>query len=160
MQVVINNLIVNYIKKGEGQALILLHGWGASLESFNLILEKLAENHTVYALDLPGFGKTQAPAEAWGVSEYGEFLEAFLEKLQIQKAVFLGHSFGGRILIKLAVKTPTLFEKLILTGAAGIKTKDNLRKAVFKIVAKIGKTILKLPGLNFFYQSSQKKLLL
>lgn len=158
MQIIVQKIITHYKEKGTGAPFILLHGWGANLESFNLIFEELAKKHKVYALDLPGFGKTQLPLKTWGVSDYAEFIEAFLLKLKIEKATFLGHSFGGRILIKLAAKKPELFEKLILTGAAGIKTKDHLKKNLFKVTAKIGKTVLSLPGLKSFQQKAKEKL--
>ena len=158
MQIIVQNLSTNYKVKGKGDNLILLHGWGANIDSFNLIFDELAKTHKVYALDLPGFGKTQAPSQAWSVGDYTNFTKEFLDKLKIEKAIFLGHSFGGRILIKLANKHPGLFEKMILTGAAGIKSKDNLRKNLFKAIAKTGKTILSLPGLNGLKTKARKKL--
>jgi len=158
MQLVIQNIITNYRIKGKGTPLILLHGWGASSESFNPIFTKLSQKYQVYALDLPGFGKTQTSEQAWAVEDYARFVDNFLTKLNIHKAVFLGHSFGGRILIKLVTQKPELFDQLILTGAAGVKSKNNLRKNLFKLSAKIGKIILSLPGLKSLRQKARKNL--
>ncbi len=158
MQIIVQNLITHYKTTGKGTPLVLLHGWGASLDSFNLILPELTKKYKVYALDLPGFGKTQLPLQAWSVGDYAKFVKEFLDKLKIRQATFLGHSFGGRVLIKLVAREPEICEKLILTGAAGIKSKNSLRKILFKTIAKVGKPILSLPGLKSFKQKAKKKL--
>lgn len=158
MQAIVQKIVTNYKVAGEGKSLVLLHGWGANVESFNLVFKRLAKNNQVYAIDLPGFGKTQLPSKAWSVGDYAKFVDDFLVKLKIKRASFIGHSFGGRILIKLAAQKPKLFERLILTGAAGIKSKNNFRKNVFMATAKIGKAVLSLPGLRAIKEQARKKL--
>lgn len=158
MQLINQNLSTNYEIHGKGSPLIMLHGWGTDLKSFALITPELAKHYKVHLIDLPGFGKTQTPKKDWNVDNYVKFIQDFLKKLDIKKATFLGHSFGGRILIKLAAKKPELFEILILTGAAGIKPKNSLKKTIFKTMAKTGKRILCLPGMNKFQAKARQKL--
>lgn len=158
MQVVVKNLITNYEVQGQGAILVLLHGWGANLHSFDLIFKKLVEKYQVYVLDFPGFGKTQVPLEPWSVDDYVNFVEVFLEKMQIKSACFLGHSFGARVLIKLACKKPELIQNLILTGAAGIKPKNSLKKICFRMIAKTGRVVFSLPVLSFFQKTVQRQL--
>ncbi len=67
-----------------------------------------------------------------------------------KKTILIGHSFGGRIAIKYAAKYPEKIDKLILTGAAGIKRKLTARQKALFIAAKTGKTFFSLPIINKF----------
>ena len=61
----INTLNIAYQVAGAGDVVLLLHGWGGEAASFQPVFDWLAQSHTVYALDLPGFGKSQIPPTAW-----------------------------------------------------------------------------------------------
>ena len=81
---------------------------------------------------------------AWGVPEYSEMVKEFMDKLNIEKPDVIGHSFGGRVIIYLASKYQDLFNKIILTDAAGLKKKKTFKKW-FKIRCyKLGKFFLKM----------------
>ena len=64
MQIVVQDLLTSYDLRGRGKVILLLHGWGNSLQSYDLIATNLAQEYQVLRLDLPGFGQTQAPREA------------------------------------------------------------------------------------------------
>lgn len=119
----LNGLSVNYVKEGCGENLLLLHGWGADLSLFSAIIETAKKCYTVYAVDFPGFGGSDEPKEPWDVDGYVDFIISFCRKMGIEKTVLLGHSFGGRVIIKLLSREdcPIAVEKVILTGSAGIK---------------------------------------
>ena len=119
----IEGLSINYVKEGQGENLLLLHGWGTNLSLFSAIIETAKKCYTVYAVDFPGFGGSDEPKEPWGVDGYVDFVIAFCKKMGIEKTVLLGHSFGGRVIIKLLSRDncPIEVEKVILTGSAGIK---------------------------------------
>lgn len=136
----INKLKISYQVSGKGTVVILLHGWGGEAASFKPVFEWLAQSHKVYALDLPGFGKSQIPPRAWDTSDYAHFVTAFLEKLRIPKAHFIGHSFGGRISIILSAEHPEKVDKLILVDSAGIKRRSAKYYARIGI-AKIGRLL-------------------
>ena len=141
--VLIDNLKINYEEEGNGKPLILLHGWKNDLEIWNGIVP-LLNDYRVIRLDLPGFGKSDLPPRAWNVSDYAVFLNKFLEKLNIPKIVLIGHSFGGRIVIKFSVLYPEKVSKLTLVDSGGVRLK-NLRKFFAFILAKLGKVFWLLP---------------
>ncbi len=119
----IEGISTNYVKEGQGENLLLLHGWGTNLSLFSAIIETAKKRYTVYAVDFPGFGGSDEPKEPWDVDGYVDFIIAFCKKMGIEKTVLLGHSFGGRVIIKLLSREdcPIEVEKVILTGSAGIK---------------------------------------
>jgi pimeloyl-ACP methyl ester carboxylesterase len=85
------------------------------------LLEPLAERFTVIAPDLPGFGKTPEPPDVWGGADYAAFVSAFLKAADVTPAAALGHSNGGRVLLRLA---PGLqLRRLALLAPAGVKTR-------------------------------------
>ncbi|MBA3530902.1 MAG: alpha/beta hydrolase [Ardenticatenales bacterium] len=126
------------LQKGSGPTVLLLHGWGASIELFQPIIEQLSPRFHVVALDFPGFGKTPPPPSAWAVDDYVSWLLGVMDSLDIQQAHLVGHSFGGRVAIKLASQQPQRVAKLVLTDSAGIKPKRSLsyhaRVRAFKLL--------------------------
>lgn len=111
---------------GTGQPLLLLHGWGATKELMLPIAERLTGYHVI-APDLPGFGATDPPPNAWGVDEYSRWVIALLDRLGVPSAHVVGHSNGGRIAIALAASRPERVVKLVLTDSAGIRPNHGLR---------------------------------
>jgi pimeloyl-ACP methyl ester carboxylesterase len=90
---------------------VALHGWERTHADFDRVLEGL----DAIAPDLPGFGATAPPDEAWGSPEYAEALIPVLEA-EGRPVVLVGHSFGGRVALILAAARPDLVDALILTG--------------------------------------------
>lgn len=129
MNISINNLNINYSISGKGDYIFLLHGWGANLELFKNISNILSDKYTVVSLDFPGFGKSDEPREAWDVSQYTEFMVSFIKTFDCDKVIILGHSFGGRVIIKMANidNLPFLIDKIILVDSAGILPKKTLK---------------------------------
>lgn len=143
----INNIETNYIKEGKSdRTILLLHGWGANIDLFRGIINHLSTKYTVYALDMPGFGKTAEPKTAWCVDDYVDFVIKFIEKMKIDKLSLLGHSFGGRVIIKLANREKLSFEldKLILVDSAGILPKNKKKT----IKTRVYKTLKLIVGNN------------
>lgn len=112
---------------GHGFPVLLLHGWGASSYLFASTIHGLGERFDKIAPDFPGFGDTEAPPEPWGVSDYMNWVLAIMDALGIERAHIIGHSFGGRVAIKLAALHPERVAKVVLTGAAGIRPKRTWR---------------------------------
>ena len=128
MNVDISGINVNYIKEGEkGSAILLLHGWGSNLTLFRSMIDYLKKEHVIYALDFPGFGGTPEPDTVWSVDDYTDFVIKFIEEMKIENISILGHSFGGRIIIKLVNRENLSFkvEKIVLLDSAGIKPQNN-----------------------------------
>ncbi len=125
MEITVDGLKVRYRISGEGNsALVILQGWGTSFEAYDPIMRLLAPYMLVVQFDFPGFGKSQEPPEAWSVSQYTDFFIKLMSELGLEKAVLLGHSYGGRVIIDLcsrdASTLPFKVERLVLVDAAGI----------------------------------------
>ncbi|MBQ5970056.1 MAG: alpha/beta hydrolase [Clostridia bacterium] len=141
----INGLNINYLCEGSGPPVLLLHGWGANITLFRGIVDLLKSSYTVLAPDLPGFGESDEPPAPWCVDDYVDFVLDFLKDFPTEKLIVLGHSFGGRVIIKLASReTPFTLEKVILVDAAGVKPKKTLRQKIRQRLFKIGKRLLSL----------------
>lgn len=139
-------LRTRYLARGSGPAVLVLHGWGASIEAIFPILTGLERVGSVYALDLPGFGESALPPEPWGVQEYQRFVACFMDALGIERASLVGHSNGGRIAIRMASTEPQRVERLVLVDSAGIRPKRTLRWYRRVAMAKLGKHAARLLG--------------
>lgn len=145
MNIKINGLNINYIVEGESnkEALILLHGWGASSKAFLPVYKNLSNKYKVYVIDLPGFGKSDEPPKNYGVIEYSKIVLEFITKLKIQSPTLIGHSFGGRVIMKLVSDLKYTPKKIIFVDSAGIKPKRNI-DYYFKVYSyKFAKNIVK-----------------
>jgi pimeloyl-ACP methyl ester carboxylesterase len=118
---------------------IVLHGWGASIEAVLPIVSSLARDTEVLALDLPGFGQSEEPPCAWTSALYAEYVAKVLEKLEIGRCHVIGHSAGGRIAICLAAQRPELVGRMMLCDSAGIPPRRGLRYRARVSVAKVGR---------------------
>lgn len=131
----IKNLDINYVQYGSGEDVVLLHGWGQNIEMMEP-LGKNIQNKRITILDLPGFGGSQIPDFAYNIYDYTELLREFLDKLNINNPILIGHSFGGRIAICYAslyeVKKMVLFGSPFLTHQ-GNKLKLKILKSLKKI---------------------------
>lgn len=113
----------NYIRIGTPGApkVVFGHGWGRSHRDFIPVAEALAPSIDAYLFDLPGFGKSERPEEAWGTVEYAEMMARYLVAgLMIEKCIWVGHSFGGRIGLRLGVLAPGLLDHLVVVAGAGV----------------------------------------
>jgi pimeloyl-ACP methyl ester carboxylesterase len=140
MQIIVNGLLVHYNSVGEGRVVLVLHGWGDDSSNWQKFQKELSRTYKVITLDLPGFGASNAPKEAWKLEDYAKFLQAFLKKLAITNAyAIVGHSNGGAIAIKsLATQTLTA-DKLVLLGSAGIRGEYKGRHKMLRYITKAGK---------------------
>ena len=117
----------NYIEKGEGFPLILLHGNGEDVSYFEHQMEPFAQHFRVIAIDTRGHGQTPRGEAPFTIRQFAEDLLGFMDLHQIEKAHVLGFSDGGNIAMVFALAHPERVEKLILDGAnlnaSGVKSK-------------------------------------
>ena len=113
---------IRYLEAGDAAkpTVILLHGLGASAESWQLNIAALSANYRVIALDQIGFGKSDKPLLKYRVATFVDFLDKFMSELKIEKASLVGNSMGGWIAGLMAIKYPNRVEKIVLADAAGI----------------------------------------
>ena len=110
----------SYIQKGTGKDLVFFHGYLASKESFAAQIEYFSEFFKVTAIDFPGFGNAEPLTEPFSVSDYAVWTKEALGELGVRKPHVIAHSFGCRVAVKLAAGDAELFDKILLTGPAGI----------------------------------------
>ena len=132
--------------EGAGSPVLVLHGWGASIEAVRPISAALAPIATAHAVDLPGFGESEPPPGPWGVGDYARFVDALMTALGIVSAPVVGHSFGGRIAIHLAVDFPERATKLVLVDCAGIRRTRTARYYRRVALAKAGRAAASVGG--------------
>jgi len=115
---------------GEGEPLVLLHGFGASSYSWREVLPDLARDYRVVALDLNGFGYTDRPKEREHYTREGQvqMILATLDVLGIDSAHFVGHSYGGALTFALTAKHPERVRSMILVDPASPEYPTKRRK--------------------------------
>lgn len=109
------------------------HGWGQSHAAFLPLAQGFESRYRHILLDLPGFGESLVPPESWGTAEYADFLAEFLETIPGRK-LWIGHSFGCRVGLRLAARHPQAVEGVFLISAAGLKRKLNFRTRTYRAI--------------------------
>lgn len=160
MNINIDGLNINYIDEGSGEVVVLLHGWGSNITLFQSMTKLLSSKYRVIAMDMPGFGESDEPSTPWNVDNYVEFVIKFLKNFDVKSAVFLGHSFGGRVIIKMFERKSLPFEitKIILADSAGVKPKKTLKQKSKIKTYKIGKAVLNFAPVKALFPDALDKL--
>ena len=112
---------------------ILVHGLGVSGRYMMPTAERLAPHRTVYAPDLPGFGRSHKPSRPLNITELAEALARWMELLGIERAVLLGNSIGCQIIVELTLNRPELVERLVLVSP----TIDRRARSAFHSFARL-----------------------
>lgn len=118
-ELVVAGVRTRLLSEGEGEPIVLLHGLGASAYSWRRLQPALSRaGRAVYAPDLPGFGRSEAP-EGFDYSFLGfmSWVEALLDALKLERADFVGNSMGGVISLRTAMERPARVRRLVLLGA-------------------------------------------
>ena len=118
---------VSFLQKGKGKDLVLLHGYLSSKEAFGAQVEYFSRFFRVTAFDFLGFGGSGHLTNAFSVGDYAEWTREVLALLQVQKPHVIAHSFGCRVAIKMAEIDVEMFDKILLTGPAGVIMNRGLR---------------------------------
>jgi pimeloyl-ACP methyl ester carboxylesterase len=140
--ILVRNAKVHYKVAGEGPAILILHGWGSSSESWLNVQGLLAKaGLKVFLPDLPGFGQTTVPQEPWSITDYMKWINEFTEAVDLNNFSLFGHSFGGRVAIKFSVTFPNKLESLILCDSAGLKTELSFKRALLKRFENVSKIL-------------------
>ena len=112
---------MSYLQKGSGKDLVLLHGYLSSKEAFLAQVSYFSKFYRVTALDFLGFGDSRCLTSAFSVQDYADWTKTVLQGLGVEKPCVIAHSFGCRVAIKIASREKDFFDKMILTGAAGVR---------------------------------------
>ena len=120
-----------YVEAGKGPPVVLLHGFTGSKAEWAPLIESLATGYRLVAVDLPGHGESEAPADAarYEMAEVAQDIAALLVHLDIASAHLLGYSMGGRLALYLALTQSALWRSLVLESAsAGLATEPQRAK--------------------------------
>ncbi|MCR2043108.1 alpha/beta fold hydrolase [Anaerosalibacter massiliensis] len=153
MKVKIEGLNIYYIVEGKGRNVLLLHGWGANIDTMMPIFNLLKNNFKVYAMDFPGFGKSEEPKETYGVYDYGRITKKFIDEMGMDEVILIGHSFGGRVSIVLSSRYKDLVSKMVLIDSAGIIPRRSFKYHLKVYSFKVLKCLYKF----FFFWTDEKK---
>ena len=115
----VNGADIRYRVAGFGPPLLLVHGLGGSLENWAANIGPLSAYHRVYAMDLPGFGRS-AKTQLRDIFDLVRFIGDFMDALDIGQASLIGNSLGGGLVLQFTVEHPERVEKLVLVDNAGM----------------------------------------
>ena len=152
MNININGYNINYEVSGEGKPVVLVHGWLTNLDTMKPLQNHLSKYFKVYNLDVIGFGKSDLPKEPLSTEDFSNFLNDFLNALNIENPILIGHSNGGRMIINLAGRNLRKINKIVLIDSAGIvpkrKPKYYFKVYTFKTLKNITKLFPKTEMFN------------
>jgi len=114
---------VNVLDVGEGPALVLIHGHSGCWQHWLEQIPVFMKTHRVIAPDLPGFGRSEMPADGISMTTYATIVEDICAQLDAGPACVVGNSMGGFVGAELAIQHPARVERLVLVAAAGMSAK-------------------------------------
>ena len=135
---------LSYTEKGSGDTLLLLHGFAESRFTWRYLVDDLAKNHRVIALDLKGFGDSPKPRDGrYSIYDQAVAVKHFIEQHKLDHITLVGHSMGGGValaLTLLAEKEPWRVDRLVIIDAAAYKQNlpSMLRDLSTPIVGQLG----------------------
>ena len=125
---------IYYENRGQGRAVVLLHGFLGARQIWNEFSEELAKSYKVVTVDLPGHGQSDVLEEVHTMDLMAESVKAVLDKLEINECVIIGHSMGGYVALAFARLFPKVAKGLGLfhsqAAADSEETKENRRRTV------------------------------
>ncbi len=111
---------VAFCRAGTGPVLMLVHGMAGSSATWRHVMPMLARRFTVIAPDLLGHGDSAKPRGEYSVSGHANLLRDLLTALGLERATFVGQSFGGGVAMQLAYQFPARCERLVLVSSGGL----------------------------------------
>lgn len=127
--------------------LLILHGWGQNLETMRPLGERLAWHRPVHLLDLPGFGLSPWAGQDWDTRDYARCVLCYLDRVGLERVDVLGHSFGGRIGLRIAAEWPQRLRRLVLIDAAGLPRRRSLpQRGRLLAIRTLGRLLRGLPA--------------
>lgn len=150
MEIVIDSMKINYVEKGEGAPILMLHGWGSSVIPYTRIIDLLSRKYRVVAVDFPGCGGSDTMDSPWTVDDYCDFTVKFAKAVNMENPILMGHSHGGRVIMKLVGDKMMSPEKVVFFDCAGLIPKKSFKKKMRIFSYKFIKRILTLPVIKRF----------
>ncbi len=153
----IDGLNIHYIDEGAGTEVLFLHGWGSSVEPWRGVINTLKPFCRTVAIDFPGCGGSDTMPSPWTVDDYADLVIKFIKAAGLKNPVLVGHSNGGRVIMKLCGDKMLNPPKIVLVDAAGIKSKPSFKRRVRIAAFKTVKCVLTLPILKNYTATALDK---
>jgi pimeloyl-ACP methyl ester carboxylesterase len=148
---------VRYVRTGSGPAVVLVHGFGSSLYTWKEVIPALAAAHDVVALDLPGFGESDRPADL-SFEDLPRAVLGLIDRLGIARASLVGNSLGGATAALVAAESPGRVSALVLIDSAGLDRGPSERPRLVRFVmSPAGSMIARLPGKRLVVEASLRQ---
>jgi len=116
----VNGQQIHYLKAGSGAPVVLVHGGASDSRDWVDTMAALSHRFTFYAPDLIGFGQSDRDENGYYLSDFSDFILEFIDALQLQRPVLVGHSFGARVCLDVALQRQEQVRKLVLVDASGL----------------------------------------
>ncbi|RSK41752.1 alpha/beta fold hydrolase [Mangrovimonas spongiae] len=155
------NININYSHIGNGEAVVLLHGFLENLSMWDNLVSDLESSYQVITIDLLGHGKTDCLGYIHTMEDMAEAVNAVLNELNIQKAHFIGHSMGGYVALALLEKIPNKALSVCLlnsTSEADSKDRQANRDRAIKAVKQNHKAFISMAISNLFAKNNRERL--
>ena len=125
---------IHYYAGGSGSPVVLVHGLGGRAEDWvNLMPPLVRDHHRVYALDLPGYGRSDWPTDAqYSIAEQAGAVEAFMNNRHLDRADLGGWSMGGWIAMRVALAEPQRIRRLMIFDSAGTRFSIDFDPSLFE----------------------------
>jgi pimeloyl-ACP methyl ester carboxylesterase len=120
---------VRYLVGGDGPSLVLVHGLGGAASNWVELVPALTGSYRVLALDLPGHGGSSPLPAAPSLTPFADVVAVVAEREGLLPACVVGHSLGGLVALRLALRRPDAVRALLLASAAGISSGTRAREA-------------------------------
>jgi pimeloyl-ACP methyl ester carboxylesterase len=120
LKVNVNGYQAHYLKAGSGPPVLLIHGGASDSRDWLDTMAALSHRCTLYAPDLIGFGQNERKSEGYYLSEFSDFILEFMDAVGLESPSIVGHSFGGRICLDIALQHPERVSKLVLADSSGL----------------------------------------
>lgn len=121
--------------------ILFLHGWGGTRESLRGIAALFQHEYCVHLFDLPGFGEAPPPPESWGTIEYADLVQQYILDRVQAPVMLVGHSFGGRVSVRLASRRLPLVRDVVLIGVPGLPqpalSRQKLRRTGIRFLRRV-----------------------
>src|SRR4030042_65900 len=110
---------IHYLGAGNGSPVVLMHGGASDCRDWVGTMAILSHSYSVYAPDLPGYGRSSRDESGYHLSDFVELSIKFIQTLGLNSPVLVGHSLGGRVCLEIALRHPEMGRKLVLVDTAG-----------------------------------------
>ena len=148
---------VRFVRAGTGPAVVLIHGFGSSIYTWKSVIPALLARHEVVALDLPGFGESDRPADL-SLEALPRAVIGLMDRLGIERAALVGNSMGGATAAIVAATAPGRVGRLVLVDAAGFNLEPQSRPAMVRLTTSWAAPLLGLlPGKRLIVERSLRE---